>query len=327
MYPTCTREGKTKPAIRLSMPRMQLPRMRLPGTRKLLSHQDVIRSFFEHAFDHDPTLDVVESMHAPEADVIESTAEGLRIMYSARTAEWLAVVAERPHDDAAITRHLNSNILSGTHPLCRLLDGLVGLLSGLLLETDRSLKTNKPSGDDGDNALVTAAACTELACTLMHGVLLSVLPPLGVEPAKQHSMELVRASIFDQLDGTLRQLLRATYGRVDHEANEAVISLGRSLLPRHLGVSKLLWLSGETQPYASVADILRSVPLVPAPEQKLRLVLDACSEIDACIRRHYVKRQEAGHAVANEEPLAFGEEVASMAAGQERQSWGRFALT
>ena len=50
----------------------------------------------------------------------------------------------------------------------------------------------------------------ELACLELASLVLVVLPPLQAAPAKPHTMEVVRASVFGRMDETLRQVAQVT---------------------------------------------------------------------------------------------------------------------
>ncbi|KAL1530055.1 hypothetical protein AB1Y20_000977 [Prymnesium parvum] len=220
-----------------------------------------------------------------DVDTVQWSPSGPRINFSTSTASWLSRVVASPADKSQVVYHLHSEILNGgSHPLRRVFESLVKLLSQLMLAAGASCTERS---DAAAQVVRSAARGMESACSGLSRLVLQVLPPLQMALTEAYVVEVVRTSLFDRMDGVLRKLLTAAHGAENDEANEAVIALGRGLLPSHLGVSRPLWLESEAQPYATVVDLLRSLPLVATAEQKLSLVQDACIEIDACIRRHH----------------------------------------
>lgn len=265
------------------LPTLQPP---LPSLRQaLLSEFD---SFFLLTLSTELSSPHAPSPPDPSLDVVEWSGDSPAISYSARTAEWLARVAEAPSHKASVVFYLSSEVLNGgSHPLRRVVDRLGGFISKSLAAWSSEEGERSGCSEGGIEAVEAAGALMESACSQLGTLVLSLLPPLQLQPSNDFVMETVRSSLFSRAHASLRGVVRGAYEEEIDQAREALIALGGGLLPCHLGVDSALRLDGEERPYASVIQLLSSLPLLTLPEQKLELVRDACVEIDVAISRYH----------------------------------------
>ena len=174
----------------------------------------------------DETFPVPSASRQPGSqvpDLTEQKRAGLRLEYSASTAEWLTRVVEAPHDFALVYNFI-SNILSDCdQPLGALARRFATLFDKLFLPPQSSLRKSLsaealseklagPARTASRHAsnIALAASSMHLGVNRLHQLCIDVLPPLQCTSASLAAMEAVQAALFELCGPTLRTLVVLT---------------------------------------------------------------------------------------------------------------------
>ena len=223
-----------------------------------------------------------------DVDVVQwCPAAGLTISYSAASAEWLAAVAERPHDAALISGHLCTTLADGCSPI----GGLLGDFAHLFVVEHGPAAPPTlalPFGSsDAEAALADAIdMLTEGAVRLLE-IVSEVYTVLREPAAAAAARDAIHTVLFEQCAGALTPLLHDALLREDTAVTTQMEVLA-AVHPRHLGLDARFWLDElgvgadceprTALPYAASIAILGGMSRLASPRAKLRCFLDACEE-------------------------------------------------
>ena len=161
------------------------------------------------------------------SDLVEQKSAGLRLEYSASTAEWLTRVVEAPHDFALVYNFVSNLLSDSDQPLGALTRRFATLFDTLFLRTHQMQKsfsaealTEKLAGPAASRSrhastIASAASSMHLGVNRLHRRCIDVLPPLQCASPSLAAMEAVQAALFELCGPTLHALVGLTVSSED----------------------------------------------------------------------------------------------------------------
>ena len=161
------------------------------------------------------------------SDLVEQKSAGLRLEYSASTAQWLTRVVEAPHDFALVYNFVSNLLSDSDQPLGALTRRFATLFDTLFLRTHQMQKsfsaealTEKLAGPAASRSrhastIASAASSMHLGVNRLHRRCIDVLPPLQCASPSLAAMEAVQAALFELCGPTLHALVGLTVSSED----------------------------------------------------------------------------------------------------------------